>query len=119
MGDYIPLMLSVGVILILGVMLPFAVSPFIEVDDLETTGLLNSTIDLIDDGITIGGLTIFGLTLYDGVSINPFNVLGGGKDYLVENMIYLSIIPEYILFPLIIMCLLGIAYTLIKLLPTT
>lgn len=114
-GDYRPLFFSLGFILFVGLLLPLIISSLVETPPIsEVTGVMSPFVDFVDEGFCITAL------LLGEICINPFDLLGDTlKDYLVDSLITLSIIPNEILIPILILTTLGIIYTIIKLLPTT
>lgn len=102
--DYRPLMYSVVLILIVGVVMPLIISPYVDVDDIPEESAMNPLITLFDEGVSIFGF-----------SINIFGFLGDLQDNLVDYISIFAFIPNIVLIPLVIIMVLGIVYTLIKL----
>lgn len=109
MGEYTPLFWSLGIIFLLGGFVPMFMSGFVDVSSPSPSSIVAPLSDRIDDGVK-----------FFGFSFNPFNLLGSTlKSFFVKQVNSLSYVPNFLLFPLLIICILGFAYTLIKLLPTT
>lgn len=109
MSDYKPLYLSLGMIFVVGILLPFMISSFIDLNNVEVSGIVTPIIDLVENGVSIFTF-----------SINPFNIFGETiKNSIIDYLKYFSLIPDLIIIPYVLITLFGIFYTFIKMLPTT
>lgn len=111
-GDYVPLMYALGLLLFIGLCVPFVLSFFVNVDDVEPSALASNLIDLVEDGIEID------LPLMDPFNFNPFDLLGTTlQGALVNSLTYLGLLPNFLVTFIIIMCVIAMIYTIIKLVP--
>ncbi len=109
--DYVPLYVSLFIIIGVGVILPFAINGITPIDELETdNAVLSPIINLFDDWeINLG----FGTFSFRGLFGDTLT------DYLIDYLKAFALIPEIILIPLMILITLSLTYTFIKILPTT
>ena len=122
-GDYQPLFIGLIIFLILAVVLSLFIIDFNNVMiDLEPQGALTNVIDFVDDGIGISFLnfSFFGFNTDLGGNFNIFDFLPDFvQSYIIGVLALLSLIPNYILIPFLILFVLGMAYTILKILPFT
>lgn len=98
MGEWKPLIYSVSILLIIGVIIPNVLIGFGFQETLaEPTGLISTIINVVDTNLIPEAI----------------------RTYLIDYFLALSLIPMIILTPLLILCILGITYTIIKTLPLT
>lgn len=108
-GDWKPAMISLGIILILGGVLPIILQDFIDVGSYNYDDFLAPLINLVENGFSLFGFTI-----------DVFGIFGSTiQNFLVNQLIVFALIPSVIAIPLIIIIIFGFIYTIIKLLPTT
>lgn len=109
MGDFAPAGYALAFLLFIGLIFPFFLGFFIEVGDVQLNPFTTGLIDVIENGVSIFTF-----------EINPFSWLGAYmQNQLLESVIYLSLLPTFIIIPAIILSIVSIFYTLIKMLPTT
>jgi hypothetical protein len=109
MTDYKPLYFTLTLLLIIGVVMPLIISDFVDVSEVETDSILDPLITLVNEGVGIFGF-----------NLDIFGFLGDTlQDSLVDYLTIFALIPEIILIPLIIIMIIGIVYTIVKMLPTT
>lgn len=117
MGEYVPLYISFGILLIIGVFLPLIASSFIDFEVIELSGFLGSMDTLIREGINLDvfDVTFFGIDL--GIpNFDIFGMLGETiRDYFSNLLVTFSVIPVIILIPLISLMMVGFVYTIFKL----
>lgn len=107
--DYVPLYITLALLLTIGVLMPLAISDFVDIEAPPESSILNPLITLFDEGVSLFGF-----------NINIFGFLGETLQTAIVN--YLTIfayIPNILLIPIIIFMITGIVYTFIKLLPLT
>lgn len=109
MGEYWPLYVSLGILLVVGVLVPLVVADFYDPSEIEVSGVLSPLFDFIDNGITVD------LPLIGEIGINPFDWIGSLKDSLLDYISYMSMIPNILLVPLTIIMIIGIIWGLIAL----
>lgn len=108
--DYKPLYISLGLIIIIGVILPLILLNFTETKQIpDENSILSPVINIIENGVTIFSFNI-DLFSFFGETI---------KTNLITYLSAFAFIPNIILIPLLIIIITGILYTFIKLLPTT
>lgn len=108
MGDYTPIYISLGIIFLVGLIVP-AVSDSLGILIPDPNSFINPIVEIVSEGVG-----------FFGFSINPFSWLGDGiQNYVLSLLIGFSYLPNWLNFVLIIFVIIGIVYTLIKLLPTT
>lgn len=107
--DYVPLYITLGMLFIIGVFMPLVVSDFVDVESPPESSFLNPLITLFDEGVSIFtfNLDIFGFL---GETI---------QTALVNYVSIFAFIPNILLIPLMIIMIIGVVYTIIKMLPTT
>ena len=119
MSDWKPLMFSlIGIFVIAGV-LQFAVIPFVDIEaEAPEEGILATLITFIDEGVTIE-IPIPIITNPE-LDFNIFSVFGENiQEFLVNQLIALSLLPTWVTAPLSIVVIIGMMYSIIKLAPTT
>lgn len=110
MSDARPLVIAVGILLFIGLVIPFFLGYFIDVSDVQTSPLINSTVEFVQDGIEID---LLGLVDFE---INPFKWLGTTlHTHMVNSLTYLGIFPEFLIIFILILCTLTIVYSVFKL----
>lgn len=110
MADFKPLIYSIAFIMIIGLFVPFIIGFFIDVSDVPQSNLLNSTINIINDGIEVD---VLGLTSFD---INPFSLLGDTLiSYITEALTFLSIFPDFLIKIIIVLITISLAYSIFSL----
>ncbi len=116
MGEWKPLFIGMFIIIIIGVFLPVIVGGFVDLTDVEDTGIFTPLIDLINNGVTVSFFgSTFVTTTFDFFGFTGDTVRQGMIDYLVS----FSLIPLIITIPLFMFAITGIVYTILKTLPTT
>lgn len=93
----------------IGVLMPFVISDFVDVTNPPESSIMNPLITLFDEGVSIFTF-----------NLNLFGFLGETLQTAIVN--YLSIfafIPNILLIPMAIIMIIGVVYTIIKMLPTT
>lgn len=98
MGEWAPLYISLIILVIIGLVVPVLVFPFVPEGEYNYNSLISPLIDNIEDSSVIN--TNF-------------------QNMLISYLSAFSYIPNYITFPLFLFILVGIIYTGIKLLPLT
>lgn len=112
MANWKPGAYAVGIILIIGFIFPLLVSGFIEVDSIQPTGIMNDTIDILDNGYNF---TIHLPIVPDVEGTLPSPVPEVLQEPIIDRLYFMSLIPSIVLIPLLILCLLGIVWTVVKL----
>ncbi|MFW6130093.1 MAG: hypothetical protein ACOC56_02840 [Atribacterota bacterium] len=83
-----------------------------------SNNILSSAADLVENGISINLGSVFGFAV-EG-SINPFDLIGeSAKNFIVDSIVILGVIPDIILIPLVTIGLIALIHAIVKLLPTT
>lgn len=106
--DYRPLFFALGIIIIIGVLMPLVVLPYVDYEFLPEDSAMVPLIDLVQNGISIFGF-----------ELNIFGFLGNVQDDFVNYLSMFAFIPDIILIPMIILIITAIVYTIIKMFPTT
>lgn len=112
MSNWFPGAFAIIIILFLGLVIPFIVSGVVTLDSIEPDGLMNDTINIIDDGYNF---TINIPILPDVAGTLPSPVPSVMRDDLSDRLTYMSLIPSVILFPLLVLCFLGLMWSIVKL----
>jgi len=106
MTDWKPLFFSLFTIIIIGVLLPLVLSGIVDTSTLQPSGLYSSLINFIENGISFFN--------------QSFNLIPMGlRSVLIEYITIMSVIPSFILVPIVILTTVGTLYSLIKLIPFT
>lgn len=120
MSDYKPLYFGLGLIIVMALFMNFVVLPFVDTDEIEVNNfLLNSSYNYIDNGVSI---TVLDPPFFDPINVefNLFRAISDGlADYLLTQLALISLIPSIYLNIIMLFFLLGIVYTIVKMLPTT
>ncbi len=122
-GDWQPMFIGLFILILIAVVFTLFVNEFSEqIGTIQPDGVLTGVIDFVDDGININflNITVFGFNAEVGNNFNIFDFLPDFiKNYIINILTLISLIPEYILIPFLILLVLGFTYTIIKLLPFT
>lgn len=119
-GDWFPLYLSLIILFLLGGLIPLIIQGFVSEGIYDESSFIAPLINVVDNGFTIADITLFGWNIWDGINFNPFDWFGADfNSFIINQISAFTFIPNYISIPLLIICILGLIYTLIKLLPTT
>lgn len=116
MGNYRPLLYTLAFILSVGTILSVMMSPFVDVNTYEPEGILTGLIDFVEDGFIIEipfFLGLFGTSV--NIDIVGWFLLGSAtaKEYLVNALISLSLIPDIILTPIVIIMTIALIWSFI------
>lgn len=111
MSNWVPGAFGIGIILLLGFLFPLITEGFVDKESIQPTGLMNDTIDFFDNGYNF---TINLPILPDVDGTLPSPVPSSMREPLVERLTYMSLIPNTILIPLLILSLLGIIWSIVK-----
>lgn len=108
-SDYIPLYISLFLVILIGGFIPYLFSSFVSPEDVGENPFVAHVHDFVDDGVGIFGFRLA-----------PFDFLPTGvKNALLRYFQGFSYFPNYLLVPILVFIVVGILYTIIKLLPTT
>lgn len=117
MGDFAPLGYSLGILLFVGLCIPFALGFFMDVEDVPQSTFSTGLNNIINGNFSI---SVIPFTDFDDFNVNPFSWLGDEVRTTITNSVtYLGLLPDFLLVFILIMCTTGILYGVIKLLPTT
>lgn len=113
MGDWEPLFYALGILFLLGIVLPQIVASFIDVTVIEPSPIVENLVDIVNSQVTIPIPFLSDITI---VLIDPFNLFGGFlQGFITENILALTVIPNIILIPLLVIAILGIIYSTVAL----
>lgn len=116
MGDFTPLGWTLGILLFIGLVFPFVLGFFITPQDVQLSGPTETLYDIVDDGFS---LSVIPFTDWDDFDVNPFSWLGTTlQNKLLEILSYLSILPDFIQYFVIIMSIVAIVWSIVNLIPT-
>lgn len=114
MGEWTPLYISLFILLIIGGIIPGIASSFLEEGQYNHDSFVAPLIDKVNYGFDVE------LFWFYQTNINPFALFGTGvQQFIVNQLSGFSYVPPYISFPLLLLVVVGIIYTIIKMLPTT
>lgn len=112
MSDWIPLYISLLIIMLIGVFVPYMISGFIDVSEPNPDSYVNSIITLVQNGFSIDLFFIWNL------GINPFSWFGASfQNAIILYLNAFSYIPSAISAPLLILVIVGFTWTFLKLIP--
>jgi len=111
-SNWYPGAFAIVLILLVGLLFPLITSGFVDEQSVGTTGLMNTTISYINDGYNF---TIHIPVLPDIDGTLPSIVPSAMREPLTSRLAYMSLIPDVILVPILILILLGMAWTIVKL----
>lgn len=110
MVSFKPIGLSIAFVLFMGLIFPFLLGFFISVDNVQTTPLINSTINFLDDGFEVD---ILGIVDFD---VNPFFwVPDDIMNYITDSFVYLSLLPEFLIIFFLVLISVSFVYTVVAL----
>lgn len=116
MGEWKPLFIGLFIIIVIGAFMPVIIAPFIDLSDIQDTGIFTPLINLMNNGVTVD---LFGST-YLATTFDFFGFTGDTvRQSITDYLTVFSIIPLYITIPLFVFSIVGITYTILKTLPTT
>lgn len=120
MGEWTPLYITLAILFLIGGLVPAIISGFVVEGQYNQDSFIAPFIDMVENGFTIAQIEVWGWTIFDGIDFNPFSWFGSSvQDFIITQLSAFSYIPTAISVPLIIFCLVGLFYSIIKLLPTT
>lgn len=109
MGEWTPIYISLIIILVMGIIVPFAVNLVVDVETEEIEGPASGIIDLIENGVDIFTY-----------NLNPFNFIDSELKFSLINWIRgFGYLPVWLQYFSLLLVNIGFFYTFIKLLPTT
>lgn len=113
--DYKPLYISLTLIFVIGVVIPFILAGIVDLNEIQTSNVVvTPIINFVNNGFSLNFLGL------GNFSFNIFDFFGETlKQSLITYLSYFGLIPEVIIIPYIIIVLVGIVYTIVKMLPTT
>lgn len=112
MGDWKPLVFTFAFIIFLGLLVSLVASAFVPVESITTTGMMNDTINLINNGYNF---TLNIPILPDVSGTLPFPLPSTPKSFLTTHMTYLGVIPESVLNPILFVCFVALVVGIIAL----
>ena len=116
-GEWVPLFIALIFLLIVGVGIPLIVNGMTDVSQPSpTNSIITPFVNFVSEGVALGNISLFGITIIPEISLNPFYFLGTTlQDNLTTYIESFAYIDNNILIPVIILSFLAFAYTLIKL----
>jgi hypothetical protein len=110
MGSYKPLMFTIAFMMFIGFFIPFLLGFFVDVSDLQTTQIIDDTIEFLETGfeIDILGLVDFDVNIFFWV---PDNIMA----YITESFTYLSLLPEFLVIICLVLVSVSFVYSIIAL----
>lgn len=118
MGEYKPIIFGVLLICLLGLVLNVFISPFVDNTAVNSGSILSGFINFVENGFTIS--VPFLSSIFSSLSevhISPVTWLWLGispvTDFVVEQLTLMTYIPNIILIPILIIILVGFAYSLV------
>lgn len=113
-GDWLPLYISLGILFVLGGLIPILISGFVPDGEYNNEAFITPIRDFVENGIDID------LPLVPDITFSPFGWFGDDiQEYIVDKYNAFTYVPDLIAIPLLIIMLIGFFYTIIKLLPFT
>lgn len=105
-GNYGALVLALGLLFVVAFIVNVVIVPFVPVGEYNQDSIISPMIDFMNDGITVGGITI----------LNPFNWLGADvKAFIIAQFSAFSYIPNIVSIPLLILIIVLFVYGIVKL----
>ncbi len=121
MSEWKPLYFSLAIIFIVGGLIPFIISGFVDLEDIEIEGVIGTLVDIVQNGLDleIFDLSIMGFNV-GTVSFDLFGFTGETiRAFVINQLVAFSVIPIYIKIPLLALVIVGFIYSIVKLLPLT
>lgn len=113
MVSFMPLGLTIAIIILAGIVFPFFLGYFIDIETIPTSIFAYDLIDIINDGFE---LDVIPFTDWGTFNINPFSWLGDTmQNKLTESIAYMGLLPDFVLISLILFCVVSIIYTVVGL----
>lgn len=112
MSDFKPIVSSLLIIFVLGIILNVTVAPFVDATDVQGDSVLSGLVVFIANGVTIdppilGSINISPVT-WLWFDINPVT------DFIVEQLIILTYIPNVIALPIFIIIIMAFGFIFIN-----
>lgn len=118
MGDYVPLYISLGLLVLIGLCMPLFVAPFVNAQTYDTDSFVAPLSGFLSEGV-VWNVDLPLVPDFD-LSFNPFGLLGHDiQTYIGETFNAFTYLPNFISLPVLLFIAFGFIYTIIKLLPTT
>lgn len=109
MSDYKPIFYSLIVIILAGIILPFVLGFFLNVDNITTSPLANGLSDFIEEGYDVSILTL-------SINLNPFGILPDSLETELSNAIkYMGLLPDFVLISILIFVFVSLGYGIFRL----
>lgn len=104
-GNYGALVIALGLLFGLAFIVNVTIAPYLIEGEYNQDSIIAPIIDFMNDGITVGGITI----------LNPFNWLGDAiKEFVITQFSAFSYIPNIVSIPLLIFIIVLLIYGLVK-----
>lgn len=114
-GDYYPIYISLALIFILGGIIPLIVNSFVDVDIPRNDSTIEPIVTFLTDGVNvtveIPFLPDFNFD-FDPLFFFPDSI----QDFIDQQLIAITYIPDYISIPIGIFIILGILWSIVALL---
>lgn len=111
MASIKPLLIFMGILIGVFIFVNLFVTPIYNVDEIQPTGSVGTLINIVDNGWT------FDLPFLGNSTIKPVSWFYFGSEtvenFLVTQLTYLSIFPNIILTPMIILLIGSLAWTVL------
>lgn len=109
MSDFRPIAISLIIIILAGIIMPYILGFFIDVDSIQTSPLANGLAEFIAEGYEV---TILGLEL----NISPFALLPSAlQSELSDAIKFMGLLPDFVLISMLIFVFTSLAYGIFRL----
>lgn len=113
MADFKPLLYTAVFFVFIGLLIPFVLGFFIDVDNIQTSPLVNNMTTIVDQGFELSTIPFVD---FDNFNINPFAWLGPNiKNAFVDSITYLGLFPDWLITAIVILASISLIYTVVSL----
>lgn len=113
MVSWVPLGLTVAIIIICGIIFPHFLGYFIDVGSVTRSTFADNLVEVVENGYN---LDVIPFTDWGTFNVNPFSWLGTTVQTKLEEAItYMGLLPDFVLISLVIFCVVSIIYTVVGL----
>lgn len=116
MAEYRPLMIWLSFFLFIALIFPFLVGYFLDLQTVESSNFTQAVINTVTYNASYRvGVIVGPYVQYNPIHYAPDSFL----DSFTDSLVFLGLLPDFLLFCILILSIVGMLYAVIKLFPTT